>query len=134
MTEGNHQKTVLENGLRVVTESNDYVRSAAIGIFIKSGARNETLKNHGAAHFLEHMVFKGTETRDSFEIADSLESIGGMLNAATSEEYTVFYSRILDEHMEKAIDVLSDLVQNAVINGDVTDVEKGVIIEEIKGV
>ena len=134
MTEGNHQKTVLENGLRVVTESNDYVRSAAIGIFIKSGARNETLENHGAAHFLEHMVFKGTETRDSFEIADSLESIGGMLNAATSEEYTVFYSRILDEHMEQAIDVLSDLVQNAVINGDVTDVEKGVIIEEIKGV
>ena len=61
MKEGNHQKTVLKNGLRIVTESNDYVRSAAIGIFIKSGARNETLKNHGAAHFLEHMVFKGTE-------------------------------------------------------------------------
>ena len=134
MTEGNHRKTLLDNGLRVVTESNDYVRSAAIGIFIKSGARNETLDNHGAAHFLEHMVFKGTETRDSFEIANSLESIGGMLNASTSEEHTVFYARILDEHMEQAIDVLSDLVQNAVIKGEVTEIEKGVIIEEIKGV
>ncbi|MCH7819641.1 MAG: insulinase family protein [Candidatus Marinimicrobia bacterium] len=134
MTEGNHKKTVLENGLCIVTESNDYVRSAAIGIFIKSGARNETSDNHGVAHFLEHMVFKGTETKDSFEIANSLESIGGSLNAATSEEYTVFYSRILDEHMENAIEVLSDLVQNAVINSDVTKIEKGVIIEEIKGV
>ena len=134
MKEGNHQKTVLKNGLRIVTESNDYVRSAAIGIFIKSGARNETLNNHGAAHFLEHMVFKGTESRDSFEIANSLESIGGMLNASTSEEYTVFYSRILDEHIEEAIDVLSDLVQNAVIKSNVTEIEKGVIIEEIKGV
>ena len=124
MKEGNHRKTVLENGLRIVTESNDYVRSAAIGFFIKSGARNETSDNHGAAHFLEHMVFKGTETRDSFEIANSLESIGGMLNASTSEEYTVFYSRILDEHMEQAIDVLSDLVQNAVIKSDVTEIEK----------
>lgn len=134
MKEGTHRKTVLKSGLRIVTESNDYVRSAAIGIFIKSGARNETLDNHGAAHFLEHMVFKGTDERNSFEIANSLESIGGMLNASTSEEYTVFYSRILDEHMEQAIDVLSDLVQNAVIKSDVTEIEKGVIIEEIKGV
>ena len=134
MTEGKFNKTVLDNGIRIVTESNDYVHSAAIGVFITKGARDESADNHGAAHFLEHMVFKGTDEKDSFQIANSLESIGGMLNAATSEEYTCYFARILDEHIEPALDVLSDLVQNAVIEKDVTEVEKGVIIEEIKGV
>ena len=134
MTEGQYNKTVLENGIRVITESNGYVHSAAVGVFIATGARNENMDNHGAAHFLEHMVFKGTDSKDSFQIANSLESIGGMLNAVTGEEYTCYFARILDEHLEQAVDVLSDLVQNALLDGDVTDTEKGVIIEEIKGV
>ncbi len=134
MAEGQYNKTLLDNGIRVISESNGYVHSAAVGVFIATGARNEDMNNHGAAHFLEHMVFKGTENKDSFQIANSLESMGGMLNAVTGEEYTCYFARIIDEHLEQAVDVLSDLVQNALLDGDVTDTEKGVIIEEIKGV
>ncbi len=104
------KKTILNNGLKIVTERVPSVKSVSVGIWAKTGSRNESQNLSGVTHFLEHMLFKGTETRSSYDIAMSMESVGGYLNAFTSSEYTCYYSRCLNTQLDKALDVLSDMV------------------------
>ena len=127
-----YQKTVLENGIRIVSETIPYVRSVSVGIWANVGSRDESGTENGISHFLEHMVFKGTKTRSVREIAQSLESLGGYLNAFTTKEQTCFYARVLDEHVEQAVDVLSDLIQHATFKREEMEKEKLVVIEELK--
>ncbi|MEK6571304.1 MAG: pitrilysin family protein, partial [Bacteroidota bacterium] len=127
-----YHKTVLENGIRVVSETIPYVRSVSIGIWANVGSRDESGTENGITHFLEHMVFKGTKSRSVRDIAQSLESLGGYLNAFTTKEQTCFYARVLDEHVEQAVDVLSDLVQHATFKKEELEKEKLVVIEELK--
>ncbi len=127
----NYRKTVTDSGIRIVTEHMDNVRSAALGIWFEAGSRDETIKQAGLSHFLEHMMFKGTEKRSALEIARSIEQVGGHLNAFTSKEITAYYAHLLDEHLPLAVDVLSDIVSNSVFADEEIVKEKGVILEEI---
>jgi predicted Zn-dependent peptidase len=129
-----YQKTVLDNGLRIVTEKMSSVRSVSLGVWIDVGSRNERPEESGASHFIEHMVFKGTKRRTARQIAAELESLGGSLNAFTSREQTCFAARILDEHLEVAVDVLADLTCNATLTPVNIRREKMVVCEEIKEV
>src|SRR5580692_10678880 len=128
----NIQRELLPNGLTVITEQMQHIRSASIGIWIKSGSRDEDAQWNGISHFVEHMVFKGTENRSAEDIARQVDSIGGNLDAFTAKECICFNMKVLDEHLPIAMDVLSDLVLNPVF--DATDIgrERGVILEEIK--
>jgi predicted Zn-dependent peptidase len=127
-----YKKTVLPNGIRVVTEEIPHVRSVSVGLWFETGSRNETPENNGISHFIEHMVFKGTKNRSVKEIAQSIESVGGYHNAFTSKEHTCYYARVLDEHVELAIDVLSDLALNPLFPAKELEKEKGVVLEELK--
>lgn len=127
-----YKKTVLSNGLRVVSEEIPHVRSVSIGIWVDVGSRDERESNNGISHFIEHMVFKGTENRSVREIARSIESVGGYLNAFTGKEHTCFYARVLDEYAELSLDVLSDLVLHSTFPEKELEREKGVVIEELK--
>ncbi len=127
-----YRKTVLANGIRAVTETIPYVRSVSLGVWTNVGSRDESIKQNGITHFLEHMVFKGTKNRSVRDIAQSLESLGGYLNAFTTKEQTCFYARVLDMHVEEAMDVLADLVQNATFKKEELEREKLVVIEELK--
>lgn len=128
---GTFKKTVLNNGLRVITEKLPSVRSITIGVWIDVGSRNEPQDLGGVSHLIEHMVFKGTKTRNAKQIAASLESIGGHLNAFTSKEQTCYIARILDEHLDQAVDVLSDITCNSTFTPTNLKKEKKVICEEI---
>ncbi len=131
----NHvEKTVLPNGLTVITEYVPTVRSVAIGLWAATGSRDETQETAGISHFIEHLVFKGTKKRDYIEISKSLERVGGYLNAFTTKEKTCFYARVLDEYCEVAVDVLTDLVFNPTFPPKELEKEKDVIIEEIKSI
>lgn len=121
----------LTSGAKLVVEEIPYVKSAAVGIYIRLGSRCETAKISGASHFIEHMLFKGTDTRTARDIADSFESMGGQLNAATSKENTVLYARILDENLYSAMDILFDMLFHSAFTPHDFETEKGVIIEEI---
>lgn len=125
-------KTTLPNGLRIVTEQIDSVKSISIGIWVKTGSRNEKDEQAGVTHFLEHMLFKGTDTRTAFDIAQSMESVGGFLNAFTSSEYTCYYARCVDEQLPRALDVLSDMVLHPSFPPEEIEKEKKVVIEEMK--
>ncbi|HLX12914.1 MAG TPA: pitrilysin family protein [Bacteroidota bacterium] len=127
-----YAKTVLPNGIRIVTEDIPSVRSISIGVWIDVGSRDEKLETNGITHFIEHMVFKGTQRYSIQKIAQSLESVGGYLNAFTAKEHTCFYARLLDQHLEKSIDVISDLVQHPLFPEKELEKEKQVVIEEIK--
>jgi len=127
-----YQKTVLDNKLRVVSEKIDSVRSISLGAWIDVGSRNEERDENGISHFIEHMLFKGTKKRSPKEIALALESVGGNLNAFTGRENTCLYARVLEEHLEIALDVLSDLLLNPLFNPNDFKKEKKVIAEEIK--
>ena len=127
-----YKKTVLENGIRVVTERIDYVRSVSIGVWIDVGSRDEKNDEAGVSHFIEHMLFKGTKKRTAREIASSLESVGGSLNAFTGREHTCYFARVLDEHTDIALDVLSDILKNPLFNSSHLEKERAVIISEIK--
>lgn len=125
-------KSTLPNGMRIVTERIESVKSISVGIWVKTGGRHETAKQAGITHFLEHMLFKGTEKRSSFDIALSMEAVGGYLNAFTSSEYTCYYSRCLSTQLERALDVLSDMVLNPSFPEEEVEKEKRVVIEEMK--
>ena len=125
------RRTVLPSGLRIVTEEVPSVRSAAIGIWVNIGSRDETPVVAGASHFLEHLLFKGTKRRNALEISSSLESVGGEMNAFTSKEYTCFYARVIDTDLPLAIDVISDLITSSVITALDVDAERKVVLEEI---
>jgi predicted Zn-dependent peptidase len=124
--------TELENGLRVVTEQLPALRSAAIGFWVGTGSRDETDELHGASHFLEHLLFKGSEKRLAHEIAEAIESIGGDMNAFTTQEMTAFYVRVPDAELELAVDILSDIFWAPAIREDEVESERHVILEEIK--
>ncbi len=126
------QKNALANGLIVVTERMPSVRSISVGIWLRTGSRQESAAENGISHFLEHMVFKGTRTRSAEEIARSADAIGGHLDAFTAKEYTSFSIKVLDEHLPRAFDVLSDLVKNPLLRPDHIARESQVIREEIK--
>ncbi|MEI6670943.1 MAG: pitrilysin family protein [Actinomycetes bacterium] len=125
------QRTVLTSGLRIVTEEDPSVRSAAVGIWVNVGSRDESGSVAGASHFLEHLLFKGTTTRTALEISSSLESVGGEMNAFTSKEYTCFYARVIDTDLPMAIDVVSDLITSSVVKALDVDAERKVVLEEI---
>lgn len=126
------QKTTLPNGLRIVSESISDVKSISIGIWVRTGSRDESDAKAGITHFLEHMLFKGTERRTAFQIAQSMEAVGGYMNAFTSTEYTCYYCRCLDSQLELAVDVLSDMVQHSTFPDEEIVKEKKVVLEEMK--
>jgi predicted Zn-dependent peptidase len=125
-------KHTCKNGVRIVFEHIPTVRSVAIGVWIHTGSRHENEKNNGISHFLEHMFFKGTKTRSAREIAESFDSIGGQVNAFTSKEYTCYYAKVLDEHAEYALEILSDMFFNSTFVDEELKKEKNVVYEEIK--
>lgn len=127
-----YKKTNLANGIRVISEEIPTVKSVSIGIWINTGSRNETSDINGISHFIEHMMFKGTKKRNYIQIAESLESVGGYMNAFTTKEHTCYYARVLDEYLENALDVLSDMVQNSTFPEKEIEKEKTVVLEEIK--
>jgi predicted Zn-dependent peptidase len=124
--------TTLSNGIKVITEFMPQVRSVSVGVWVGSGSRRETPEQNGVSHFIEHMLFKGTATRSAEDIARSVDSIGGNLDAFTAKEMTCFNTKVLDEHLPIAMDVLSDLVLNPRFDQEDIDKEKGVVLEEIK--
>jgi predicted Zn-dependent peptidase len=125
------RRTVLPGGLRVVTENIPGVRSAAFGIWVGVGSRDETPAQAGAAHYLEHLLFKGTARRSALDISAALDAVGGEMNAFTSKEYTCFYARVLDVDLPLAVDVVSDLVTSAMMRAADVESERDVILEEI---
>lgn len=128
-----YRKSILPSGVRVVTEHMPHVRSIAIGVWVRSGSRYERMAQNGVAHFLEHMVFKGTHSRTAYQIAQSIESLGGYLNAFTGRELNCYFVRLLDMHTPIAIEVLADILQNSLFDPEEIGKEKRVVIDEIKG-
>lgn len=126
------QKTVLHNGLTVATDYIPNFETVSVGIFVKVGSVNETENLCGVSHFVEHMAFKGTERRTSLQISESIESAGGHMNAYTGKETTAFYAKVLKSDIELAVDVITDIVQNSTFDRAEFEVERGVIIQEIK--
>src|SRR6201986_102471 len=124
-------RPVLPGGLRVVTEFLPSVRSAAVGIWAGVGSRDEDLDHAGATHYLEHLLFKGTERRSALDISAAMDAVGGELNAFTAKEYTCYYARVLDADLPLAIDVLSDMVTSSPIGPKDVDAERNVVLEEI---
>lgn len=127
-----YHRQILANGLRVVCEQVPHVRSVAIGFWVLCGSRNETKREEGITHLLEHMVFKGTRKRSAREIAAVIDSVGGHLNAYTTKEYTCFYVKVLDRHFQLGMELLSDLVLNALLAPEELEKERNVVLEEIK--
>lgn len=128
----NYRKETYPNGIRLLTEEVPHVRSVSLGIWVRVGSRDETPDLSGISHFMEHMFFKGTSRRTARDIAEALESVGGQLNAFTTKEYTCFYSRALDEHLDLALDVLSDMFFNSLFDPKDIETERKVVLEEIK--
>jgi predicted Zn-dependent peptidase len=128
----NIRKTVLPNGLTILTERMEHVRSVAMGVWIKAGSRHESAEINGISHFVEHMVFKGTRSRTAQRIAREVDAIGGNLDAFTGKESICLNIKVLDEHVGQALDVLSDMVMNPVFSDEDILRERGVILEEIK--
>ena len=128
----NIRKTVLPNGLTILTERMEHVRSVAMGVWIKAGSRHESAEINGISHFVEHMVFKGTRSRSAQRIAREVDAIGGNLDAFTGKESICLNIKVLDEHVGQALDVLSDMVMNPVFSDEDILRERGVILEEIK--
>jgi predicted Zn-dependent peptidase len=125
-------REVLDNGLRLITEAMPHVRSVSIGVWLTRGSRHETDERAGIAHFVEHMLFKGTGTRSAEDIAQAIDSIGGQLDAFTAKEYASYYIKVLDDHLPIAIDLLSDIVLNPAFPAEEIQREKKVILEEFK--
>ncbi|MCO5992325.1 M16 family metallopeptidase [Actinoallomurus rhizosphaericola] len=125
------RRTVLPGGLRIVTETVPTVRSVAFGIWAGVGSRDESIEDAGASHYLEHLLFKGTRKRTALEISSLMDAAGGEMNAFTAKEYTCYYARVLDSDMPLAIDVVSDMVTDSLIEPQDVDAERGVILEEI---
>ena len=125
-------RDVLPNGLRILTEQMPHVRSVSIGVWLARGSRHEPEPQSGIAHFVEHMLFKGTATRTAEDIAQTIDSIGGQMDAFTAKEYASYYIKVLDEHLPLAVDVLSDIVMHPAFSPEDIEREKKVVLEEIK--
>ncbi len=125
-----YKKSILSNGIRVVTETMPHLRSVTLGAWVATGSRYERPDNHGISHFIEHLLFKGTTSRSAKEIAETVDSVGGQLNAFTGKEYTCYYMRSLDTHLDLAVELLSDMLLNSRFEPDDIAKEKGVVLEE----
>jgi predicted Zn-dependent peptidase len=125
-------RDVLPNGLRLLTERMPHVRSVSIGVWLARGSRHEPQEQSGIAHFVEHMLFKGTSTRSAEDIAQAIDSIGGQMDAFTAKEYASYYIKVLDEHLPLAVEVLADIVMRPAFSRDDIEREKKVVLEEIK--
>ena len=121
----------LDNGIRVALESISYVRSISFGIWVKNGSRNELPQENGVSHYIEHMMFKGTESRTARQIAEEMDALGGQINAYTTKEYTCYHTRVLDKHIDRALDVMSDMLLHPLIAEEDVQRERNVITEEI---
>ena len=126
-----HQITTLPNGARLITLPLSGVRSAALGFFIGAGSRHERPEENGSAHFIEHMLFKGTARRSAGRLARDMDQLGGQFNAYTTKEHTCFYARVLDEHLDQGLDILSDMLFHSRFDQGDVELERGVILEEI---
>ncbi|MDR7520866.1 MAG: pitrilysin family protein [Armatimonadota bacterium] len=125
-------KSVLPNGIRVVTEAMPQVRTASLGIWVGTGSRYEPASQHGISHFLEHLFFKGTHTRSALVIAQAVDALGGQMNAFTDREHTCFYVKVLANHLPAIVELLADMLLNSAFDPDAIERERQVVIEEIK--
>src|SRR5438309_9990205 len=125
-------REVLDTGLRLITETMPHVRSVSLGVWLTRGSRHESVDRSGIAHFVEHMLFKGTATRSAEDIAQAIDSIGGQLDAFTAKEYASYYIKVLDEQLPLAVDILADIVRNPAFSPEDIEREKKVVLEEIK--
>lgn len=126
------RKEVLDNGLTILTEQIDHVRSIALGVWLKKGSQDESLEDAGIYHFIEHMLFKGTENKNAYEIAKMIDSIGGFTDAFTSKENTCFYAKLLDEHLPQVLELFSDILIRPKFDREDIERERKVIFEEFK--
>ena len=126
-----YEKTVLDNGITVITEYIDSVRSATIGMWFSVGSRDEESAEAGMSHFMEHMMFKGTPARTAADISEAFDSLGAELNAFTSKEYTCYFTRLVDEKVPAAVELLSDMIINSLFASDAVESEREVVVEEI---
>jgi predicted Zn-dependent peptidase len=127
-----YQKTILDNGIKVITEGIPYLKSVSIGVWVTTGSRDEQPDENGISHFIEHLLFKGTEKRTAFDIAREIDSVGGTLNAFTGREYTCFYAKVIDKNLPLAIDLLSDIFMHSLMNPKDVEKERMVVLQEIK--
>ncbi|MDI7258676.1 MAG: pitrilysin family protein [Thermodesulfobacteriota bacterium] len=127
-----YQKTILDNGIKVITEEIPYLNSVSIGVWVTTGSRDEQPYENGISHLIEHLVFKGTERRTAFDIAKEIDSVGGTLNAFTGREYTCFYAKVIDKNLPLAIDLLSDIFLHSLMDEKDVEKERMVILQEIK--
>lgn len=130
--ESGYQKSILENGIKVITEKIPYLKSVSIGVWVATGSRDEQSHENGISHFIEHLLFKGTERRTAFDIAKEIDSVGGTLNAFTGREYTCFYAKVIDKNLPLAIDLLSDIFLHSLMDPKDVERERMVILQEIK--
>lgn len=131
MTSSTITLTTLDNGLTIATDRVDSVKTVSVGLWNRAGSRYESDKNNGVAHFLEHMVFKGTKTRSALDIARNIENVGGYLNAYTGNEMTAYYARVMQEDIGLGLDIISDLLLNPTLPAEDLEKERGVILQEI---
>jgi predicted Zn-dependent peptidase len=132
MTRGTIRKETLPNGITLLSERMPHVRSVTLGVWLRRGSRHEPVALNGASHFIEHLVFKGTENRSAREIALAVDSIGGQMDAFTSKEYTCFYAKVLDSNLGEAVDLLADIMLRPLFAADELERERKVIVEEIR--
>jgi predicted Zn-dependent peptidase len=125
-------KTLLGNGIRIITKKMPHVRSVSMGVWVDVGARDETSTENGLSHFIEHMIFKGTRKRTGFQIAKEFDAIGGQTNAFTTMEHTCYHAKVMDAHLETMVDILSDIFLNSLFDADDVEKERPVILQEIK--
>ena len=131
MTE-TYRKSVLPNGMRILTERMPHVRSVAVGVWVETGSRYEVEARGGVSHLIEHLVFKGTATRSAEVIARTMDSVGGQMDAFTTKEHTCFYVQVLDEHLGLAVDLLTDILMRPLFSAEDIEKEKSVVLQEIK--
>ncbi|ACM21048.1 zinc-dependent peptidase, M16 family [Geotalea daltonii FRC-32] len=125
------KKTTLKNGVRVISEALPNLSSVSIGIWVANGSRHERRESNGVAHFIEHLLFKGTTNRTALDIAREIDSVGGILNAFTSREYVCYYAKVLDRFLPKAVDILADIFTNSIFDPEEIEKERKVILQEI---
>ena len=124
-------KTVLPNGVKIISKTMPYVRSVSMGVWVNAGARDEAASESGLSHFIEHMIFKGTARRTAFQIAKEFDAIGGQSNAFTSMEHTCYHAKVMDAQLTTMVDILSDIFLNSVFDAQEIEKERPIIFQEI---